>query len=204
MHLAAGRPEEAETVALTVYDLYRRTRNLNADTILTGVLCGLAAVAFHLAIRAAEGVLIDRALSMAAPTWMLWTILLPTVGGVISGALLSYVVPDARGSGIPQVKVAYAVKGGRMPFSVALGKFALGVIQIGSGASLGREGPTVQMGAGITRANELRRRGEAVPPRPHPLMPQKRMRNLRAFDRVVPFVLESDEGLVIADKLSDA
>ncbi len=120
-----------------------------ALTILTGVLCGLAAVAFHLTIRAAEGLLIDRALGASAPTWMLWTILLPTLGGVISGALLYYVVPDARGSGIPQVKVAYAVKGGRMPFSVALGKFALGVIQIGSGASLGREGPTVQICAGI-------------------------------------------------------
>lgn len=54
-----------------------------------------------------------------------------------------------RGSGIPQVKVAYAVKGGRMPFQVAIGKFVLGVIQIGSGASLGREGPTVQICAGI-------------------------------------------------------
>jgi H+/Cl- antiporter ClcA len=41
-------------------------------------------------------------------------------------------------SGIPQVKVAYAVKGERMPFRAALGKFALGIIQIGSGASLSR------------------------------------------------------------------
>src|SRR5262245_60235427 len=41
-----------------------------ALTILVGVLCGLAAVAFHLTIRAAEGLLIDRALSMAAPSWM--------------------------------------------------------------------------------------------------------------------------------------
>jgi CIC family chloride channel protein len=120
-----------------------------ALTILAGVLCGLAAVAFHLTIRAAEGLLIDRALSASAPSWMFWTILLPTLGGVISGALLYYVVPDARGSGIPQVKVAYAVKGGRMPFSVALGKFALGVIQIGSGPAMRREGPTVQICAGI-------------------------------------------------------
>jgi CIC family chloride channel protein len=38
-----------------------------------------------------------------------------------------------------------------MPFQVALGKFALSVIRIGSGASLGREGPTVQICAGIAR-----------------------------------------------------
>ncbi len=43
VHLAAGRPEDAEAVALTTYDLYRRTRSLNADTILTGVLLGARA-----------------------------------------------------------------------------------------------------------------------------------------------------------------
>src|SRR5204863_6469415 len=63
--------------------------------------------------------------------------------------LLAKVVPDARGSGIPQVKVAYAVNGGRLPFRQAVGKFVIGTIQIGSGASLGREGPTVQICAGI-------------------------------------------------------
>ena len=118
-------------------------------TIVIGALCGLAAVAFHLAIQAAEGALIERAMAAPGTSWMLWTILVPTLGGLVSGVLLYYVVPDARGSGIPQVKVAYVVKGGRMPIRVAIGKFVIGVIQIGSGASLGREGPTVQICAGI-------------------------------------------------------
>jgi CIC family chloride channel protein len=63
--------------------------------------------------------------------------------------ILQYVTPGARGSGIPQVKVAYAVRGGRVPFTEAVGKFVVGVIQIGSGSSLGREGPTVQICAGV-------------------------------------------------------
>jgi CIC family chloride channel protein len=120
-----------------------------ALTIVIGALCGLAAVAFHLAIQAAEGALIERAMAAPGTSWMLWTILVPTLGGLISGVLLYYVVPDARGSGIPQVKVAYSVKGGRMAIRVAIGKFVIGVIQIGTGASLGREGPTVQICAGI-------------------------------------------------------
>jgi CIC family chloride channel protein len=120
-----------------------------ALTIIIGVLCGLAAVAFHLAIQLAEGALIERAMAAPDASWMLWTILVPTLGGLVSGALLYYVVPDARGSGIPQVKVAYVVKGGRMPIRVAIGKFVIGVIQIGTGASLGREGPTVQICASI-------------------------------------------------------
>ena len=43
VHQARGRPEDAEAVALTTYDLYRRTRNLNAETILSGVLIGVRA-----------------------------------------------------------------------------------------------------------------------------------------------------------------
>jgi hypothetical protein len=103
-----------------------------ALTLLLGGLCGLVAVAFHLAIQAAEVRLIDRALNAAGQTWIVWTILLPALGGLVSGIILAYVVPDARGSGIPQVKVAYAVNGGRLPFRVVIGKFCLGVIGVKS------------------------------------------------------------------------
>ena len=118
-------------------------------TIIIGVLCGFAAVAFHLSIRFAEGLFINKAMAASGSSWIAWTIITPTLGGILCGALLTYIVPDARGSGIPQVKVAYTVRGGRMPFKVAVGKFAIGVLQIGTGSSLGREGPTVQICAGI-------------------------------------------------------
>jgi CIC family chloride channel protein len=120
-----------------------------AVALVAGALCGLAAVSFHLGIIWAEGKLIDRAFTAPAKTWIWWTILLPTAGSLICGVLLQYVIPGARGSGIPQVKVAYAVRGGRVPFTEALGKFVIGVLQIGSGSSLGREGPTVQICAGV-------------------------------------------------------
>ena len=116
-------------------------------TLIIGAACGLAAVAFHLGIIWAEENLIDRA--MSSPNYALWAILTPTLGGLLGGILLTYVTPGARGSGIPSVKVAYAVKGGRLPFREVLGKFAIGILQIGSGASLGREGPTVHICAGI-------------------------------------------------------
>jgi CIC family chloride channel protein len=118
-------------------------------TLITGAACGLAAVAFHLAIIKAENLLINAALLAPGYKWAWLTILTPTLGGLLSGALLAYVVPGARGSGIPQVKIAYAVKGGRLPLRDAVGKFLIGVLQIGSGASLGREGPTVHICAGI-------------------------------------------------------
>jgi CIC family chloride channel protein len=118
-------------------------------TLVIGVVCGLVAVGFHLAIRFAEQYLIDLAMVAPGYSWIWLTILVPFAGGLVCGWLLENVVPDARGSGIPQVKVAYVIKGGKMPFRVAVGKFFIGALQIGSGASLGREGPTVQICAGI-------------------------------------------------------
>ena len=125
------------------------THRVFALTLIAGVSCGLAAVFFHLSIIGTENRLINRAMSASGRSWIWWTMITPTVGGLLSGVLLQYVVPGARGSGIPQVKVAYAIKGGRVPFRDAIGKFLIGVLQIGTGSSLGREGPTVQICAGV-------------------------------------------------------
>jgi CIC family chloride channel protein len=119
-------------------------------TILSGGLCGLAAVCFHVGIGRAEDLVINRALAAPFPTWIYLAILTPAVGGLLVGLALHYWVPGAVGSGVPQVKVAYALHAGHVPFRDAVGKFVLGIVQIGSGGSLGREGPTVQICAGIS------------------------------------------------------
>lgn len=76
-------------------------------------------------------------------------ILLPTLGGLFVGFLLKVWAPEAAGSGIPQTKAAYYLKFGRIRFRTAAAKFVLGTISIGTGASLGREGPTVQLSAAL-------------------------------------------------------
>jgi chloride channel protein, CIC family len=119
-------------------------------TLVLGGVCGLLAVAFHGAIGAFEGLLIDRALKAEGSAWMVWTVVTPTLAGLGAGAILTFWLPGARGSGIPQVKQAFAVYGGRVRFRDAAGKFFLSAFQIGSGASLGREGPTVHICAGAT------------------------------------------------------
>ncbi len=119
-------------------------------TIAIGGVCGLVAVAFHESIRAAESLTIERAFAAGGDAWMVWVIVVPSLGALASGALLYY-VPGARGSGIPQVKVAYASKSMKLRLRDSLGKFFIGVIQIGSGSSLGREGPTVQICAGVAK-----------------------------------------------------
>jgi CIC family chloride channel protein len=118
-------------------------------TIAIGGVCGLAAVAFHVAIQYVSEHTIERAMAAAGNGWIGWTLVVPTAGGLGAGILLYFVVPNARGSGVPQVKVAYAANGARLRFRDSLGKFFVGVLQIGSGSSLGREGPTVQICAGV-------------------------------------------------------
>jgi CIC family chloride channel protein len=121
-----------------------------ALTILAGGACGLAAVAFHATIGWLEALMIDRANSAPGRSWIFWTIVSPGIGGLIVGLGLNYWVPAAAGSGIPQVKVAFSLRYGLITLRETIGKFVLCSFQIGSGASLGLEGPTVQICAGVS------------------------------------------------------
>ena len=124
-------------------------QRLFALTVALGAICGLAAVAFHLAIDLVSRLAIDRALAVPGYGWIPWTLAIPTLGGLASGLVLQYVAPNARGSGIPQVKAAYAGRSPPPKIRDVIAKFMLSSLQIGTGSSLGREGPTVQICAGI-------------------------------------------------------
>ncbi|HEY8079637.1 MAG TPA: chloride channel protein [Labilithrix sp.] len=127
-------------------------QRLLALTIAIGAVCGLVAVAFHEAIRLAEAAFLGLIDSGSSKLWILWSLIIPTGGALIAGALLARFFPDARGSGIPQVKASYAGKRDRVRLRDSVAKFFLAALQIGSGASLGREGPTVQICAGVATA----------------------------------------------------
>jgi CIC family chloride channel protein len=63
--------------------------------------------------------------------------------------MLAKLFPDVRGSGVPQTEAAYHLSNGIIRPRVPIGKFMTGVLCIGSGHSMGREGPSVQIGAGL-------------------------------------------------------
>ena len=117
---------------------------------MAGVLCGLAAVGFHLAIHHTFE-LVWHLSELTGPTWF-WVVmpLMPTVGGLVVGLFLWKVAPSASGSGIPQTKAAYYNDFGRITLKDGFFRFVLGTIFIGMGNALGREGPTVHMCAAIS------------------------------------------------------
>ena len=114
-----------------------------ALTILIAIIAGLAAVLFTLAIKGTTHVLFG-----IAPSNLRY-ILVPTLMSLVTGFLLYKFFPDARGSGVPQTEAAYHLHQGNIPGRVAFGKFLTGVLCIGSGHSMGREGPSVQIGASL-------------------------------------------------------
>lgn len=117
-----------------------------ALSIVIGILAGLAAVLFSLAIDRTSHLFFGL-----APTH-LRLFAVPALVSVVTGILLATVFPDVRGSGVPQTEAAYRLHGGKIPGRVPIGKFLTGVLCIGSGHSMGREGPSVQIGAGIASA----------------------------------------------------
>jgi CIC family chloride channel protein len=114
-----------------------------ALTIVIAVIAGLSAVLFALAIQAFKHSLFG----LTPSAWRL--VLLPTCVSLVTGYLLHRFFPDARGSGVPQTKAAFHLNQGVISARVPLGKFLTGVLCVGSGHSMGREGPSVQIGAGI-------------------------------------------------------
>jgi chloride channel protein, CIC family len=81
-----------------------------------------------------------------------WTILAPALGGLIVGLIIYTFAPEVGGHGIPAVMEAVAVKGGRIRRRVIVVEAISSSISIGSGASVGREGPIVSINAGIGSA----------------------------------------------------
>ena len=112
-------------------------------TIVVGIVAGLSAVLFTLSIE----YMTRRLFGFSPGAARLFAV--PVLVSLVTGALLAWVFPDVRGSGVPQTEASYHLSEGVIPPHVPIGKFFLGVLCIGSGHSMGREGPSVQIGAGL-------------------------------------------------------
>ena len=117
-----------------------------AESCIIGVAAGLSAVV----LSAGVGWL--GALRVHLSTIVPHFYVLPAfglIGGLISGLLVETVAPEASGSGIPQVRARLDRITMPLNFRIALVKLLGGTIALGSGFFLGREGPTVQLGAAV-------------------------------------------------------
>jgi CIC family chloride channel protein len=114
-----------------------------ALSLVIGSLTGLVVVAFIL--------LTERmGMRLYPPGGAPWRrLLFPVAGSLGIGYLLYRYFPYARGSGVPQTKAALYAREGRILMRTVFGKFFCTSATLASGIPLGREGPSVQVGAGI-------------------------------------------------------
>lgn len=116
------------------------------EACVIGVVSGLAAVLLKQGIGWLGGWRVQ--LSHQFPAW----VVLPLIGlggGLLAGWLIERLAPEAAGSGIPQVKAVLANVPLALNLRVAIVKMVSVIIALGAGLNLGRQGPTVQVGAAL-------------------------------------------------------
>jgi CIC family chloride channel protein len=120
--------------------------------IIIGVLSGFSAVGIRALIEGisllsfpGSGSFLENVLNTH------WYIILmaPVIGGIIVGPLIYFLAPEAKGHGVPEVMQAILLKGGHIRPRVAVIKAVASAISIGTGGSVGREGPIIQIGSSL-------------------------------------------------------
>ena len=124
--------------------------------LVVGAVSGLGAVAFRYLINfvtwLATGYAEFGQQGRVPSAHLLWLglgffVVIPAVGGLLYGPLIYKWAREARGHGVPEVMIAVAGNGGRIRPQVSVVKALASAICIGTGGSVGREGPIVQIGS---------------------------------------------------------
>lgn len=120
--------------------------------LLVGLGAGAGAVVFRYLIAGADQVGFDLVPSWIPSLGRGVVLLVPAVGGLIVGVLIFRYAREAKGHGVPEVMEAVALRGGGIRPIVAVIKALASAVCIGSGGSVGREGPIVQIGSALGSA----------------------------------------------------
>jgi CIC family chloride channel protein len=117
--------------------------------LLVGIGTGFGAVFFRYLIRWVSWVGYTWMPDVTAGWGKAYVVIVPVIGGMIVGPLIYFFAREAKGHGVPEVMEAVALRGGRIRPIVAVVKSLASSLTIGSGGSVGREGPIVQIGSAL-------------------------------------------------------
>ncbi|MBC7185796.1 MAG: chloride channel protein [Calditrichaeota bacterium] len=161
MDSAHGRAERSR--AARIHPL-RHTGKWVLLSVLMGVVGGLAAIGFFELLQLTSHLLLGTVCHYHPPApageatpgppgatlpvrWLL--VLMPALGGLLAGAMVFFLAPEAEGHGTDAVIDSFHRHRGRIRSQVPLVKAISSIITIGSGGSAGREGPIAQIAAGF-------------------------------------------------------
>ncbi|MFH8771101.1 chloride channel protein [Streptomyces sp. NPDC017958] len=129
-----------------------------ALAVVVGAGAGAGSIVFRWCIKNFTHLFSGHADYAASPgagnphvSWLgpYFVLLAPVIGGLLYGPLVNRFAKEARGHGVPEVMLAVAQRGGRISPKVAVVKTLASALTIGSGGSVGREGPIVQIGSAL-------------------------------------------------------
>ena len=118
--------------------------------VLVGVVAGMGAVAFEAGLSALqEAVLINFLYKTDGPYHWIYYLIVPAIGGALSGALTLWLAPEAGGHGTDAVIRSFHRNLGVIRGRIPIVKGICSILTIGTGGSAGKEGPIAQIGAGF-------------------------------------------------------
>jgi CIC family chloride channel protein len=128
---------------------FREEMLLILIAILVGVAAGLSAIAFGWMVRHADDFFfVQMASSFHILDQKIYLVpFIPAIGAFLVSVLITYVIPQAKGPGVPSVVHSLTKQGGIIPFRVAVGKAVGSAVTIGSGGSAGTEAPIIHIGS---------------------------------------------------------
>lgn len=118
-------------------------------SIVVGVGSGFGAIIFRWLINSFKFIFFEKSYNILYFMGPYYVVFIPAIGGLIVGPLVYLFAREAKGHGVPEVMLAVATLGGRIRPRVAVIKALASSICIGSGGSVGREGPIVQIGSAL-------------------------------------------------------
>ena len=153
--LPTSRPDASGEAAPSEIEQYltirQERKKLFPRAIIVGIGAGAVAVGFRIALAAAHALrnaLIDWSHAFPRTGWLL-PVLFGAAGAAASVWLVRQYAPEAAGSGVPHVEgVLHRLREMRPGRLIPI-KFLGGLLALGSGLALGREGPSVQLGGAV-------------------------------------------------------
>ncbi len=131
----------------------RSSIHIYVYSILIGILASISALIFSFTLHFFEDLIFKKILGVSSNenSNLLWFVILfiPMIGGFFSAISTHFFCPEAKGNGTDEIIKSFHYKGGNISLRVPFFKSIATIFTIGTGGSAGKEGPIMQIGAGI-------------------------------------------------------